>query len=805
MIRLSLLPGVELTGADGHPVRPVLQQPKRLAVLAYLALAGPGAFRQRDSILALFWPEATADRARQALNASTHFLRQHLGAAVIVSRGAGEIGISPETGQLWCDAIAFRAAVDDDPAGALTLYRGDLLDGFFIDAGPEFDRWLDSERRRLREAATEAAHRLADAAERRGAAAEALGWARRRVELAEHDETAVQATIAMMGRLGDRAGALELYDRFATRLAQEYEGARPAPETSAIVDRIRAAHAPPPPTAVSRPGGDVRVSMGVAVSPSPGHTSAPAPRMSGRAVHSGRNGVVVVAAIGAMALSGVAFQPGRPSDVTARPERPRVAITALGAPDSTTASARVAAALTAALTDRLARVPSIEVLTPGTPGVAPGAPVAADFVVGGAVFRAPTGVRVDLQVTDAHSGAAVKTAELDASTGDDALAPVDTLAGRIGTLVRNTLGRQLRIRRLSASLGDRRLTALMQDADAEQDRADELGRSGEPRAAVRALASAAATLQRVEAAAPATVDARLTRAGVLGGMAIAYLMPGMHGEERVEPLLRESVAEAGRGVALDPRSAAAAAAFGSLGYTYWLFVPLPRDSAAVLATRAESSLRRAVRLDPQRADAWNTLSVLLLLRGDFEGAYVAAAHAYDTDTYAQHTREILSRLFVTAYEIGDDSAATRWCAETTRRLARTWDPAYCHLSLLAWTGRPDRRGIAEAWRYAAAGARASDADPSTAARLHMFVAAVLARAGLRDSAMAVARRARAGDVAGDLEIIPLEAHVRLLLGDSTGAAGLLRQYLATAPSRREGVLKSRRFVALRPALFPAAR
>jgi serine/threonine-protein kinase len=56
VIQLRILGPTDLRTADGRELRPVLQQPKRLALLAYLALAGPHHFRQRDSILGLFWP-----------------------------------------------------------------------------------------------------------------------------------------------------------------------------------------------------------------------------------------------------------------------------------------------------------------------------------------------------------------------------------------------------------------------------------------------------------------------------------------------------------------------------------------------------------------------------------------------------------------------------------------------------------------------------------------------------------------------------------------------------------------------------
>ena len=64
MIELRLLGPLQLT-ADGRELHSLLSQPKRLALLGYLALSAPSAYCRRDSILALFWPELDQHRARR--------------------------------------------------------------------------------------------------------------------------------------------------------------------------------------------------------------------------------------------------------------------------------------------------------------------------------------------------------------------------------------------------------------------------------------------------------------------------------------------------------------------------------------------------------------------------------------------------------------------------------------------------------------------------------------------------------------------------------------------------------------------
>jgi hypothetical protein len=129
MLELRTLGTLELTSDAGLPLAPVLSQPRRTALLCYLALGSPRGFRSRDTLYAVFWPEHGAEQARHALRQALYFLRRHLGAAAVVSRGDGSLGVAPD--RVRCDAAEFEARLDaGEPEGALALYRGDLLPGF---------------------------------------------------------------------------------------------------------------------------------------------------------------------------------------------------------------------------------------------------------------------------------------------------------------------------------------------------------------------------------------------------------------------------------------------------------------------------------------------------------------------------------------------------------------------------------------------------------------------------------------------------------------------------------------------------
>ena len=165
-IHFRALGSIDLHGSRGRELRALLVQPKRLALFAYLVCSNPPRLHRRDSLLALFWPESTADDARRSLRQALHFLRQTLGPDVLAVRGDEEVGL--DFAAVWCDVREFERALDAGrPEEALDLYRGHLLEGFHaVGVAPELEQWLDAERSRLRMRAVHAATSLADAAER---------------------------------------------------------------------------------------------------------------------------------------------------------------------------------------------------------------------------------------------------------------------------------------------------------------------------------------------------------------------------------------------------------------------------------------------------------------------------------------------------------------------------------------------------------------------------------------------------------------------------------------------------------------
>jgi DNA-binding SARP family transcriptional activator len=201
------------------------------------------AFIAAITLLALFWPELDTTRSREALNQAilispqgTRRLRPGRSSSVAARENwESSWGLSGATPRLGF-ADHFEAKRYGE---ALDLYRGDLLPGLFTEEAGGFEEWVESERARLRSAAPRAAREVAESREREQSYTTAVISARRGRRIGGVGyERAVRELLALLDRLGDRAGAIHAYEEFVRRLARELE-AEPAAETLAVVDEIR--------------------------------------------------------------------------------------------------------------------------------------------------------------------------------------------------------------------------------------------------------------------------------------------------------------------------------------------------------------------------------------------------------------------------------------------------------------------------------------------------------------------------------------------------------------------------------------
>jgi serine/threonine-protein kinase len=237
-LELNLLGGIELRGAPASVADKVLSQSKAVALLAFLVLSSDRRFQRRDLLVGLLWPELDQAHARAALRMSLHEVRASLGAAVIVSRGDDDLAILPDA--LRCDVEAFNTACDRGHlVQALELYRGEFMPGFFLTGCLEYERWVEGQRTAARERAAAASWALALTFEGEHQFSNAGSWARRTVQHAWNDERVLRRALGMLDRIGDRAGAVKLYEEFAARLRADLD-VDPSPETMTLIRTIRA-------------------------------------------------------------------------------------------------------------------------------------------------------------------------------------------------------------------------------------------------------------------------------------------------------------------------------------------------------------------------------------------------------------------------------------------------------------------------------------------------------------------------------------------------------------------------------------
>jgi predicted ATPase/DNA-binding SARP family transcriptional activator len=217
-----------------------LSSKKALALLCYLAVTGRP--HLRPTLVGLLWgdmPEAYAqNNLSKALTQLRHAVNHHL------CTTRHEVAFDRDSPH-WLDVEAFgesaRAGADIDRLeGAVDLYRGDFLEGFYVRDAPAFEEWVLAQRARLRELALQALHTLAVHHTQRGAAGHAAGidYTTRLLALEPWREEAHRQLMTLLAQSGQRGAALAQYEVCRQVLAEEL-GVEPGAETTALYEQIR--------------------------------------------------------------------------------------------------------------------------------------------------------------------------------------------------------------------------------------------------------------------------------------------------------------------------------------------------------------------------------------------------------------------------------------------------------------------------------------------------------------------------------------------------------------------------------------
>src|SRR5947209_2035138 len=239
---------------------------KELALLIYLAVEGR--VHSRKKLSEQFWPEGDAGHGRAALRITLLQMRQLLG------EGAG---VSPVPHLLITRdtlGLDFTSAIELDlhtfhkawtsarsPTQTLTmpeethrsllarlqhaisLPRGEFLEGFTLRDAPAFDDWIRFQREYWHLRTSEVFDRLSQMQFEAGELEAAIETVSRWLVLAPLHEDAYRRLMRLHFAAGDRAAALHAYDTCRAMLAIGMQ-TEPTPETVALASRMRAV-APP--------------------------------------------------------------------------------------------------------------------------------------------------------------------------------------------------------------------------------------------------------------------------------------------------------------------------------------------------------------------------------------------------------------------------------------------------------------------------------------------------------------------------------------------------------------------------------
>lgn len=240
MYHLRVFGAVELRGGQNELIQSVMAQPKRAAVLIYLALASPRYVR-RDTLLGVFWPDFDEEHARGALRTTLHWLRSSIGDA-LVTRGSDAVGI--DTNWLESDALTVKRLLSLHRCEeALDLYRGEALEGLHVAGSPAWDTWLEEQRTFWRQAMAQCARDLCEQCAERGDVPGAIRAAQRGIAIDSTSESLLRRLIELQEANGDVLGALRSYQAFEQRLETDFD-LRVSRDTEAVLERIRTAAAP---------------------------------------------------------------------------------------------------------------------------------------------------------------------------------------------------------------------------------------------------------------------------------------------------------------------------------------------------------------------------------------------------------------------------------------------------------------------------------------------------------------------------------------------------------------------------------
>ncbi len=260
-LKIQMLGPFAINWYDGTPC-----QVSGIKVKALLALlvAQPEKIWQRESLMAILWP----DSPQQAAQASLRQAIYRLGQAIPTGENLGRLALalpllktSRNTVQVNPDAhfdsdiMVFQKLTRQVEKHnhrtlrdckecikrletAVSLYRGDFLADLFLHDSNAFERWASSIRAELRQTIQKTLQELGATYLDLGQLEKAVECAQRQLAIDSLNESAQRMLMLALARSGNRVAALSQFEQFRQELQKELD-VPPSPETVALFKRIQ--------------------------------------------------------------------------------------------------------------------------------------------------------------------------------------------------------------------------------------------------------------------------------------------------------------------------------------------------------------------------------------------------------------------------------------------------------------------------------------------------------------------------------------------------------------------------------------
>ena len=212
---------------------------KAEALFYYLVLTQTA--HRRDQLAALLWPDVPEARGRKNIRDVLPNLRKIAGDYLEITRQTISFN---KAAPYWLDVEQLTTAVTADQpnpdhiAEAIALYRGDFLEGFYVDEAPEYESWLLSQKERWRELYVGALHWLADYYLIRREFQAGLLVTQSLLEIEPWAEAVYRQRMLLYAYSQQPYAALQVYKQCQAVLAEAF-GTTPGPETERLYQRLR--------------------------------------------------------------------------------------------------------------------------------------------------------------------------------------------------------------------------------------------------------------------------------------------------------------------------------------------------------------------------------------------------------------------------------------------------------------------------------------------------------------------------------------------------------------------------------------